>query len=333
MGWAGFPDLFNDSAFYQGDYWSPPESSGVIVNTARCNQGSYQETTWGAKQLANVRAQGKDTGQYLFNGNLNRYTVGRLWAATCRRNGFDPAAEVLAYDCENEKETGTVAWGPDDVAECQRGFNDEWGSPIPWASIRVYMNWDINRKFNWSGIVALGAQLWYARPGGSLDQQWWPRVWAKQDGTFQGVDANGYQKTFAASNGAVQRRRQLMSSIVTVPEWDGAVFILNQGTIKYVPTVQEVQMFCNLENQQIRTVGVSDGSFQAMLQAYTLPIDAPTAKALVGAAVNYYVAPWLDARGASAPTLTDDQLAKIGAAVPVPSIPTKFTITGEADAA
>ena len=220
MGWAGFPDLFNDAAYYQGDYWSPPESSGVIVNTARCNQGAYSETTWGAKQLANVRAQGKDTGHYLFNGNLERYTVGRLWAATCRRNGFNPATEVLGYDCEDEGATGTHAWGPGDVAECQRGFNDAWGSPIPWKSIRVYMNRDVNRRFNWSALVAAGAQLWYARPGGSLDQAWWPTVWAKQDGLYQGVDANGYAKTFAASNGAApaaptaHRRRRAMSLYV-----------------------------------------------------------------------------------------------------------------------
>ena len=204
MGWAGFPDLFNDSAFYQGDYWSPAESSGVIVNTARCNQGSYQETTWGAKQLANVRSQGKDTGHYLFNGNLDAYTVGRVWAATCQRNGFNPATEVLAYDCEDEGDTGTHAWGPQQVLDCQRGFNDVWGSPIPWTSIRVYMNKDVNDRFNWSGLVELGAQLWYARPGGPLDQAWWPCVWAKQDGTFQGVDANGYTKTFAASNGVTR---------------------------------------------------------------------------------------------------------------------------------
>lgn len=201
MGWAGFPDLFNDSAFYQGDYWSPAESSGVIVNTARCNQGSYQETTWGVKQLQNVRAQGKDAGHYLFNGNLDPFTVGKLWAATCRRNGFNPASEVLAYDCEDEGDTGTHAWGPVQVLACQAGFNNVWGSPVPWRSIRVYMNWAINRRFDWSQIVGLGAQLWYARPGGPLDQRYWPSVWAKQDGTFQGVDANGYQKTFATSNG------------------------------------------------------------------------------------------------------------------------------------
>lgn len=211
MGWAGFPDLFNDSAYYQGDFWSPEESSGVIVNTARANQGSYQETTWGAKQLQNVRAQNKDAGHYLFNGNLDKATVGRLWAQTCRRNGFDPAREVLAYDCEDEGATGTHAWGPQDIIDCQRGFNDVWGSPIPWSSIRAYMNHDVNDRFDWSPLVRLGVHLWYARPGfnvtpAQLDQQYWPTVWAKQDGTFQGVDANGYTKTFAASNGAVSLR-------------------------------------------------------------------------------------------------------------------------------
>lgn len=204
-GWAGFPDLFNDVAYYQGDYWSPPESSGVIVQTARCNQGAYSETTWGAKQLQNARAQAKDVGHYIFNGNLDPYTVGTLWGATCRRNGFDPATEVLAYDCEDEGATGTHAWGPDQVIAAQHGFNSVFG-PVPWQSVRAYMNWDVNHRFDWSGLVTLGAQLWYARPGGPLDQAYWPTVWAKQDGTFQGVDANGYTKTFAASNGVARRK-------------------------------------------------------------------------------------------------------------------------------
>ncbi|MGN6200030.1 hypothetical protein [Humibacter sp.] len=212
MGWAGFPNLFNDSAYYQGDYWSPAESSGVIVNTARCNQGSYSETTWGAKQLANVRAQGKNTGHYLFNGNLDRYTVGRLWAQTCRRNGFDPVTEVLGYDCEDEGGTNTHAWGPADVITCQQGFNDEWGSPIPWSAIRAYMNKDVNGRFDWSQLVALGAQLWYARPDGPLDQAYWPTVWAKQDGTFQGVDANGYT-TFVTGSVAPLEKGSPMSTL------------------------------------------------------------------------------------------------------------------------
>lgn len=219
-GWAGFPGLFNDCAYYQGDYWSPPESSGVIVNTARCNQGSYSETTWGAKQLANVRAQGKDAGHYLFNGNLDPYTIGRLWADTCRSNGYNPATEVLGYDCENEPSTGTTAWGPEQVTAAQQGFNDEWGSPIPWSSVRIYMNWDINHKYDWSALATAGAQLWYARPGGPLDQAWWPTVWAKQDGTFQGVDANGYTPPFttptAIATGSTPRRRRKPMSLVTV---------------------------------------------------------------------------------------------------------------------
>lgn len=338
-GWAGFPDLFNDSAFYQGDFWSPPESSGVIVNTARCNQGSYSETTWGAKQLANVRAQSKDAGHYLFNGNLDRYTVGRLWAATCRRNGFNPATEVLAYDCEYETSTGTVAWGPDDVAECQRGFNDAWGSPIPWSSIRVYMNWAVNRQFNWSGIVALGAQLWYARPGGPLDQQWWPRVWAKQDGTFQGVDANGYTKTFAVSNGAhpiIKKKED--DGMFVFSTLDSAhpnlAFIAGEGRIRYLNSegalnAALVGLYNSVDPSNIR--GLDDNGILGLLEAYSIGgITLQEVVDLWKTPTQEYIAPWRAASTAPLVSLTDADADSIAAKLNVPRSFQIDTIPGKA---
>lgn len=347
-GWAGFPDLFNDSAFYQGDFWSPPESSGVIVNTARCNQGSYQETTWGAKQLANVRAQGKDTGHYLFNGNLNKYTVGRLWAATCRRNGFNPATEVLAYDCEDEGSTGTVAWGPVDVIECQRGFNDEWGSPIPWQSIRIYMNLDVNGRYNWAPLVKLGAQLWFARPGGPLDQSWWPTVWAKQDGTFQGVDANGYTKTFAASNGvqptAMNQEEDGMFVFSTLDAaHPGMAFVLADRRITYLGSQDALNaalagLYNSIDPSNIRQL--DDNGIIGALSAYGLSeYSIQEVVDLWKTAPFELIASSADARKAptATVTLTDGDADKIAAKVDEKlDIPKTFqidTIPGKAVAA
>lgn len=313
MSWAGFPDLFSDAAYYQGDYWSPAESSGVIVNTARCNQGAYSETTWGAKQLANVRAQGKDTGHYLFNGNLDHATVGRLWAGTCRKYAFNPATEVLAYDCEDEDTTGTHAWGPDDVAQCQAGFNAAWGSPVPWQSVRVYMNYDVNRQFDWSGLVALGAQLWYARPGGPLDQAFWPRVWAKQDGTFGGVDANGYTKTFAASNGTAKPIEEDDVSYALIPIADGTgtgVMSLTTGNWAGIASPYHLSLL-----QRAKKNDNSDPMLMGELAIVKGYLDAINPQSTTGG-------------------VTDAQITQIASetAAKIPAAPTKFTITGEAAA-
>ena len=313
MGWAGFPDLFNDVSYGQGDYWSPPESSGVIVQTVRCNQGVYAETTWGAKQLANVRAQGKDAGHYLFNGNLDRATVGRLWAATCRKYAFDPATEVLAYDCEDEGATGTHAWGPDDVFAAQTAFNQAWGSPIPWQSVRVYMNWDVNHRFDWSGIVALGGQLWYARPGGPLDQAYWPTVWAKQDGTYNGVDANGYVKTFADSNGTAQPTEEDDVSYALIPIADGTgtgVLSLITGNWAGVASPYHVNLL-----QRAKKNDASDPMLSAELAIVKGYLDA--------------INPPQSATGG----VTDAQITQLASETAAKiTVPTKFTITGEAAA-
>jgi len=202
MGWAGYDRLSVDVAYYQGDYWPDGNVYGVIVNVARGNQGSYQETTWGAKQVANARNAGKAVGFYFFNGNLNAYTCGTLFAATCRKLGFDPATDIIAIDCEDEGDTGTHAWGPGECTDFVDGFYAVMGGSFGWNNVLIYMNYTVNRRFDWSNPVRFGAKLWYARPGHSVDQIYWPVTTMKQDGLYGGVDADGHNLTYNEMIGA-----------------------------------------------------------------------------------------------------------------------------------
>lgn len=194
MGWAGFNLLTVDVAYYQGNYHADGNVYGVIVNVARLNQGGYQETTYGARQIANARADGKGVGFYIFNGNQNAYTAGILFAQTCIRMGFNPKTDVIAIDCEDEGSTGTHAWGPGECSDFMNGFNTVLR--LAWSSVLVYMNYTVNRRFDWSGVAGAGARLWYARPDGPLDQKFWASVTMKQDGLYNGVDADGHNAPF-----------------------------------------------------------------------------------------------------------------------------------------
>lgn len=338
MAWADFGSLLTvDVAYYQGDYWPDGNVHGVIVNVARGNQGSYQETTWGAKQVANARAASKGVGFYFFNGNLNAYTCGVLFGATLARLGFNPATDLVAIDCEDEGGTNTHAWGPAECADFINGVAT--AVPVTWNNVLVYMNYSVNRRFNWSQIVSYGARLWYARPGHSVDQIYWPFVTMKQDGLYNGVDADGHNQTYTqiiGSSTSPVKRKRTMTAIVTVPEWGGAVFILNPGSMKYVSDPAEVQRYCALEDIGLKVLNVSDGTFQQGLRAYILPIDASTAQALIGADVNYYVAPWLDARNAPTASVSltaQDKQDIAGIVASDIKIPTQYqidTIPGKA---
>lgn len=241
--WANFGTLLTvDTAFYQGDYHGDGNITGVIVNTARGNQGSYQETTWGAKQVANAKADGKQWGAYFFNGNLDPYTCGALFGHTLVSSGFDPAVNLVGIDCEDEPATGTVAWGPTQCQQFMAGVNTVIS--VPWSGVLVYMNYTVNRRSPaWADVAALGARLWYARPDGPLDQAYWPVVTMKQDGLYNGVDQDGHNLTYPQIIGAPapKKRRSTDMLIFSVDDWGtGQIYTITDGYLHYVGSPAEL---------------------------------------------------------------------------------------------
>jgi len=195
----GFAYRSGDVAYYQGARPNLSGMSNVFVNTARCNQGGYELTTYGATQVDWAISQLGFSSYYIFNGNVDAYSAGVAFG----QNGiprFMVGKSGILIDCEDEGATGTHAWGPDQAIAFANGVRSV-RPDIPYSSFIVYMNYTVNRRFNWQSCVNLGMGLCYARPGGPDDYQWWPANYSryiKQDGTVNGIDADWHNASWAS---------------------------------------------------------------------------------------------------------------------------------------
>lgn len=338
--WADFGTrLTVDTAFYQGDYHPDGNVSGVIVNVARGNQGSYSETTWGARQVANAKNAGKDWGGYFFNGNLDPYTCGVLFGRTLASLGFDPARNVVGVDCEDEGATGTHAWGPDQVAAFINGVASVIRG-LTWGNVLVYMNYDVNHRFKWSAIDGYGARLWYARPGHTVDQAYWAVVTMKQDGLYNGVDADGHNLTYQQIIGAPvpkkQRRRSLVN-LFAIDDWNGTVVAVGAGSIHPVTAAEypplKAVLYNSLDDANVAHISSSD--LPSVLAGFGLG-EYTVAQVQAAGAGNTLIATWADSRKAPTSPIDEGALASSISAVLVPAVtaavPHEFTVTGKATA-
>lgn len=185
-------------AYRSGDvsYWNgpTPQVDGMqtcFVCTARLNQGGFQVTTYADQQTAWVARKLGHTSFYIFNGPLDAYTAGVLFATQALMRYGDQSGILI--DCEDEPATGTASWGPGEAMQFMRGVQ----SVAPYIrneQFIVYMNYTVNRRYDWSACVAAGMGLMYARPGGPDDFLWWPvglKAYMKQDGEVPpGTDAD-----------------------------------------------------------------------------------------------------------------------------------------------
>lgn len=229
----GFAYRSGDVAYYQGPRPNLSGMSNVFVNTARCNQGGFQITTYGAQQVALAVATFGFSSYYIFNGAVDAYSAGVAFASSAVP-GFQVGRSAILIDCEDEGATGTRSWGPDECIRFAQGVRAV-RPDIPVSSFIVYMNYTVNRRFDWSQCVSLGMGLCYARPGGPDDYHWWPGNYAryiKQDGTVNGIDADWHNSPWSVivgSDGSAPREEEDLAYIVTVSDWDGQTYLCVPG--------------------------------------------------------------------------------------------------------
>lgn len=213
MGWQF---LSADWSYYNGLTPATSGLYGAIVCTARGNQGGFSVTTYGSRQVAFAQSRGLAIGDYFFNGNLDPFTCGVLFAQSALF-GFVVGHSLILIDCEDEGASGTHAWGPDQAIGFANGVRSVRGD-IPYSAFIDYMNWDVNHRFNWSSCVALGMGLMYARPGGPMDYAYWPANLPsvmKQDGTVNGADADYHNLpyTLIVGGSIIPARRKSMTTL------------------------------------------------------------------------------------------------------------------------
>jgi len=227
MDWAF---LSADWSYYNGLTPATAGLHGAIVCTARGNQGAFSVTTYGAQQVSYAQRSSLFIGDYFFNGNLDAYTCGVLFAQSALF-GFTVGQSLILIDCEDEGDTGTHAWGPDQAIAFANGVRSV-RPDIPYTAFICYMNYTVNRRFNWSGCVALAMGLMYARPGGPMDYLYWPADMAavmKQDGTVNGADADYHNLPFPliVGGGAITpARRKTMTTLYGKQNTDPKLFAL-----------------------------------------------------------------------------------------------------------
>jgi len=188
---SAFSRRSGDIGYYNGPN---PDISGfenVFVCTMRLNQGGIDVTTYARAQTSWVAQHLGFSSEYVFNGPFDAYSVGVAFAQQCLFQ-FIVGKSGILIDCEDEGATGTHSWGPDECIRFAQGVRAV-RPDIPVSAFFCYMNYTVNRRFNWSPCVGIGMGLVYARPGGPDDFQYWPAGYdryIKQDGTVNGIDAD-----------------------------------------------------------------------------------------------------------------------------------------------
>lgn len=111
-------------------------------------------------QLTRARAQNQKVIHYWFNGNKNGLTP-ETSAEYVAKNIDLLIGEILAIDVENETDTNTVAWTPDEAVR----FINQLRIRFPGVKGLVYMSDSLADSGEWDSVVALGWELWSASWG------------------------------------------------------------------------------------------------------------------------------------------------------------------------
>jgi hypothetical protein len=303
--------------------------ANVFVNTARCNQGGFQITTYGAQQVAHAIATLGFSSYYIFNGSVDAYSAGVAFASSAIPS-FIVGKSAILIDCEDEGVTGTAAWGPDQAIAFANGVRAV-RPDIPTSSFIVYMNYTVNRRFNWQACVDAGMGFCYARPGGPDDYLWWPSSYAryiKQDGTVNGIDADWHNSPWSTVIGSAPISQPTEEDVALVQAKDRPgqpIFLFAPGYVKHLATGDQVSAA-----QYTTRLGQpnysSDQEFQDTiwnygLEEYTVDqvLEIATNRNPDGSVKDYnkggmLIASWNDARKASI-QVDDAQVKQIAAQI------------------
>lgn len=318
---SAFTRRSGDIGYYNGP---TPDISGfenVFVCTIRCNQGGIDRTTYADQQTGWVSSHLGFSSQYVFNGNVDAYSVGVLFGQQ-GLPGFVLGKSGILVDCEDEGATNTHAWGPVQANAFITGVRSV-RPDIPVSAFFIYHNYTVNRRFNWQGCADAGMGLVYARPGapGVDDYLYWPANfdrYIKQDGTVNGVDADWHNTAWVQIIGTPKpaRRSNDMPIAVGYQVGGGSLFwkfLIEAGRIKNTPDDQ-ADVYASVAG--ISVVNVNNADMRKLIWdlcpdflAGGIDVDTPLT-ALAGGLE--WIAPW---RRAGTVQLTDEQTATLGKSV------------------
>jgi len=302
---TAFSRRSGDVSYYNGPN---PDISGfenIFVCTMRLNQGGVDVTTYARAQTAWVAQHLGFSSEYVFNGPFDAYSVGVAFAQQCLLQ-FVVGKSGILIDCEDEGATGTHSWGPDECIRFAQGVRSI-RPDIPVGSFFCYMNYTVNRRFNWSACVGIGMGLVYARPGGPDDFQYWPGGYdryIKQDGTVNGIDADWHNTPWLSIVGGAPAQQFMEEEdvivLVSTPAQSGTGFdwwvqnISNQ-TYYHIDNYDQLVYLRSLKSQNGTGIEVHENQPVDVLAGYTLVthetaelnVDANALGAAIGAAIKF----------------------------------------------